>query len=108
MARKTAKYKTEFDKVERLYEVIGGLVEKMGGLIWMDIWTLDIGHWTLDIGHWTLDIRNETLDIGHWTEGNGAEEVRPGKLLFFMGIANARLFARQTVEKKLSVCLYPY
>ena len=55
----------------------------MGGLIWMDIWT---------------------LDVGHWTEGNGAEEVRPGKLLFFMGIANARLFARQTVEKKLSVC----
>ena len=89
----------------------------MGGLIWMDIWTLDIGLWTLDIGHWTLnirnetldighwtlDIKNETLDIGHWTEGNGAEEVRPGKLLSFMEIANARLFARQTVEKKLSV-----
>ena len=29
MARKTAKYKTEFDKVERLYEVIGGLVVLM-------------------------------------------------------------------------------
>ena len=70
-------------------KVIGGLVEKMGGLIWMDIWTLDIGHWTLDIGHWTLN-------VGHWTEG--AEEVRPGKLLFFMEIANALLFARQTVH----------
>ena len=87
MARKTAKYKTEFDKVERLQEGY----RRPGG---EDGWVNLDGHLT--------------LDIGHWTEGNGAEEVRPGKLLFFMGIANARLFARQTVEKKLSVCLYPY
>ena len=85
MAPKNGKVKIEFDKVERLYEVIGGLVERMGGLIWMDIWT---------------------LDVGHWTEGNGAEEVRPGKLLFFMGMLDCSQDRRCifSAEKKLSVC----